>query len=262
MSSIYTLPLSLDTGVDYLSQVLPWFQADGVTPRSLVGYTARLMLRVNRRDVHPQLAVTNVASQKGQVVLGAPPNASPMNGLVSFTLTQYGLAFIRDRSGVWDLLLDSGDATAVTTKFASGTWSLERSATDGAVSIIPINQGGEVVNNYDLSFAGGGGYTASPQSTPFTVPSGIGNSSISVDTSGGDVYMTFAPGAANRERKIVTIVGGTGSVYMQSALLNLFDIANGANVAGANSVSFSGATQTYEFTWYPLANGGLGGWYT
>ena len=261
MSSLYTLPLALDTGVDYCSPTFPWFQADGVTPRSLAGYTARLMLRVTRRDVRPQLAVTDVLGQKGQVVLGAPPNPSRSNGLVSFTLTQYGLSFVQDRSGVWDLLLDSGDATAITTKFASGTWSLERSATDGSVSVTPITSG-PAMNYYDLSFAGGGGYTASPQSSPFTIPSGVGDSSVSVDTSGGDVYMVFAPGAVNRERKIVTIVGGGGFAFMDSALPNLFDIANGAGVAGVKEVSFSGQTQTYEFTWYPLANGGIGGWYT
>ena len=263
MSSIYTLPLSLDSGVDYSSQVLPWFQADGLTPRSLAGFSARLMLRVTRRDVRPQLAITNVASQRGQVILGGPPNASPANGLVSFTFTQYGLAYVRDRSGVWDLLLDSGDSTPVTTKFASGTWSLERSVTDGAVSIIPLISGaGEVLNSYDLSFAGGGGYTASPQGNPFTVPSGIGNSSVSVDATGGDVYMVLAPGAANREKKYVTIVGGTGSAFITSALPNLFDLANGSNNPGVNSVSFSGTDQTFEFTWFSLANGGLGGWYT
>jgi hypothetical protein len=260
MSSIYTLPLALDTGVDYSSPAFPWFQADGVTPRSLVGYTARLMLRVTRRDVRPQLAITDAASQKGRVVLANP---SPTNGLVTFTLTQYGLAFVRDRSGSWDLLLDSGDATAVTTKLASGTWSLERSVTDGAVSILPITTGaGEVINFYDLSFAGGGGYTASPQGNQFTIPSGIGNSSVSVDATGGDVYMILAPGAVNREKKFITIVGGTGSAFIESALPNLFDLANGSNNPGVKEVSFSGTEQTFEFTWFSLANGGLGGWYT
>ena len=133
--SLYYQPLPLDQGSDYLSQSWTWFQADGITPQSLVGYSARLMLRVNSGDF-PQLSITSAASSNGQVFLGGLPPAfggpvtlSLPSGVVCFALSQAGLALIQDRSGIYDLFLDSSASPAVSTKFLSGTWTLTPSAT-------------------------------------------------------------------------------------------------------------------------------------
>lgn len=131
MGSLYTQPISLFLGTDYTSVPFPYFQADGLTPKSLAGLAARLMLRVNPGDQIPQVKITDAFSTFGQVLLGQNPNGGilqPMNGLVAFSLTQLGLQQIQDRSGIWALYLDAPGTPLTSVFLASGTWSLCRTA--------------------------------------------------------------------------------------------------------------------------------------
>jgi hypothetical protein len=121
--SLYYATLALFSGVDYASGTFPVFQPDGVTPEPLTGYSARLMLRVNRSDEEAQLSLTAATPLLGIITLGGA------QGTVSFTITKVGIAEIEDHSGVWDLFIDSNDAVPVTTAVVSGTWTLTESAT-------------------------------------------------------------------------------------------------------------------------------------
>lgn len=121
--SLYYATLALFTGVDYASDQYTVFGPDGATPEPLTGFSARLMLRVNRSDCRPQLSLTAATPLLGVISLGGS------QGTVSFTITKAGIAQIQDRSGVWDLFIDSNDAVPVTTAIVSGTWTLTTSAT-------------------------------------------------------------------------------------------------------------------------------------
>jgi hypothetical protein len=90
--------LIIEQGATF-TRTVQWFQADGVTPVNLAGYSARMMIRPSHPSATVLVSLTSTPAA-GLVITDA-------TGVVAITITDEQTAALEAGSAVYDLELES-----------------------------------------------------------------------------------------------------------------------------------------------------------